>query len=337
MLRFTSSRVGLTVEAPAKVNLTLRVLGVRPDGYHHLESVVAGVGLYDVLLLEPADGLHFSCDDPSVPAGDENLVMKAARLLRETRPPPAPRSLGAGGCAGARIYLKKVIPSGRGLGGGSSDAAAALAGLNALWRCGRTPAELAALGATLGSDVPLFFGPPLAVMRGRGERIEPVEARPRWWVVLAWPEHGNPTPEVYAAFDRLPQSGPRPYRAATVTERCRRGDGAVAVGDARRPAATDILKVLDGPARAAAGLLVNDLESAARQLRPDAPHLRQALEQAGAAAVGMTGSGSAYFALADTEAEARRLAAAVRGLLKNLEAVAAPLLPGPLAAQGGAP
>ncbi|MCX5675887.1 MAG: 4-(cytidine 5'-diphospho)-2-C-methyl-D-erythritol kinase [Planctomycetota bacterium] len=288
MLRLTSSRVGLAVEAPAKVNLTLRVVGVRPDGYHDLESVVAAVGLLDLLRFEPADDLDLVCGDAAVPPGDDNLVMKAARLLRES----------CGARRGARVCLEKHIPAGRGFGGGSSDAAAALAGLNALWQCGKTPAELAALGARLGSDVPLFFSSPVAVMRGRGEHLSPVEAQPPWWLALAWPGYGNPTADVYAAYDRLPPP------------------------DARRPGATEILKRLEGPARRAAAFLVNDLEAAARTLRPGAPGVRALLERAGAAAVGMTGSGSAYFALADTEAEARSLADAVCSA--GAHAVAAP-------------
>jgi 4-diphosphocytidyl-2-C-methyl-D-erythritol kinase len=289
MLRVTSSTGDVAVDTPAKVNLTLRVVGNRPDGYHELESVVVAAGLSDRLSFEPADGLHFTCDDPSVPSGDDNLVMKAARLLREF----------CGTGQGARIYLQKRIPAGRGFGGGSSDAAACLAGLNALWQCGKGLSELAALGARLGSDVPLFFGSPVAVMRGRGERIEPLAARPAWHAALAWPRYGNPTADVYAAYDRRPPSA----------------DG--------RPGATDILRVMGGPARGAAPFLVNDLEPAARGLRSDGVSVRTLLENAGAAAVGMTGSGSAYFALADTEEEAQRLVGAAR--VGGVEAVAAAL------------
>jgi 4-diphosphocytidyl-2-C-methyl-D-erythritol kinase len=289
MLRVTSLTGRVTVDAPAKVNLTLRVVGKRPDGYHDLESVVVAAGVFDRLAFEPADELYLTCDDPAVPLGDDNLVMKAARLLRE--------SCGAG--RGARIYLRKRIPAGRGFGGGSSDAAACLAGLNALWQCGKAPAELTGLGARLGSDVPLFFGSPIAVMRGRGERIEPVSARPTWHAALAWPSYGNPTVSVYAAYDRQSPSA----------------DG--------RPGATDILKFLGGPAREAAPSLVNDLEPAARSLRSDGVSVRALLEKAGAAAVGMTGSGSAYFALTDTEAEARRLVGAARA--GGVEAVAVAL------------
>jgi 4-diphosphocytidyl-2-C-methyl-D-erythritol kinase len=298
MLRVTSLTGRVTVDAPAKVNLTLRVVGKRPDGYHDLESVVVAVSVFDRLAFEPADELHLVCDDPAVPLGDDNLVMKAARLLRES----------CGADRGARIYLRKRIPAGRGFGGGSSDAAACLAGLNALWQCGKTPAELAGLGARLGSDVPLFFGSPVAVMRGRGERIEPVSARPTWHAALAWPGYGNPTVSVYTAYDRQSTSARREPPGRTT-------DG--------RPGATDILKFLGGPAREAAPSLVNDLEPAARSLRSDGVSVRALLEKAGAAAVGMTGSGSAYFALTDTEAEARRLVGAARA--GGVEAVAVAL------------
>ena len=290
MLRVTSSTDGVAVDAPAKVNLTLRVAGTRPDGYHDLESVVAAVGLFDSLRFEPADDLQFSCDDSAVPSGDDNLVLKAARLLQEF----------CGVSRGARINLRKRIPAGRGFGGGSSDAAACLAGLNALWQCGRTVAELAGLGVRLGSDVPLFFGPPVVVMRGRGERVEPVSARPKWHAALVWPAFGNPTADVYAAYDRQPPSA----------------DG--------RPGATDILKCMGGPAHEAAPFLVNDLEPAARSLRSGGLSVRTLLERAGATAIGMTGSGSAYFALTDTEIEARRLVDAARA--GGAEAVAVVLV-----------
>ncbi|MCX5684375.1 MAG: 4-(cytidine 5'-diphospho)-2-C-methyl-D-erythritol kinase [Planctomycetota bacterium] len=285
----TSSTDGVAVDAPAKVNLTLRVVGKRTDGYHDLESVVAAVGVFDRLDFEPADELLLTCDDPALPSGDDNLVMKAARLFQKF----------CGTDRGARVFLKKRIPAGRGFGGGSSDAAACLAGLNALWQCGKSLSELAALGAQLGSDVPLFFGPPVAVMRGRGERLEPVPARPTWHAALVWPKYGNPTAEVYVAYDRDPPAA----------------NG--------RPGATEILKVMGGSACEAAPFLINDLEPAARSLRSDGVSVRTLLETAGATAVGMTGSGSAYFALTDTEAEARRLVGAARA--GGAEAVAAAL------------
>ena len=278
MLGITSSGRGCRAQAPAKVNLTLRVLGVRGDGYHALESVVAGVDLFDTLDAEPDDRLTLTCDGLAVPDGDDNLVLSAARALQEA----------CGTTAGARMHLVKRIPPGRGFGGGSSDAAAALAVLNAMWDGGLETATLAELGARVGSDVPLFFGSGLAVMRGRGEEIEPVAARCSWHLVLAWPEEVLSTAEVYAAYDRL------------------------ASGDPHRVPATAILDRLDGPVHAAAPFLVNDLEAAADNVKRSRLDLRTCLHEAGADAVGMTGSGSAYFAVADTGAEARQWADAAR-------------------------
>lgn len=279
MLEITPTNDGLKVRTPAKVNLTLRVLGIRDDGYHALESLVCAVSLFDTLDLSPADSLTLVCDDPAMPTGDDNLVMKAARLLARE----------CGKTRGARIRLQKRIPAGRGFGGGSSDAAATLAGLDRLWGCGLASYDLAALGAKIGSDVPLFFGSPCSVMRGRGEQIEPVDAEPPWHLVLAWPDFGLPTLDVYKAYDRLPEGA----------------NGAPA-------AATEILERLDSPAREARLFLVNDLEPAAAVVRGPRTDVRAILQNAGAAATAMTGSGSAYFALADTPDEAERVAQAVR-------------------------
>jgi 4-diphosphocytidyl-2-C-methyl-D-erythritol kinase len=272
------------VEAPAKVNLTIRVLGRRRDGYHELESVVAAVGLGDTLTFETAEDVHLTVRGADIPAGEDNLVMKAARALARQ----------CGVRAGAAIGLEKRTPAGRGCGGGSSDAAAALAGLNVLWHTDLMRSDLARLGASLGSDVPLFFGPPVCIIRGRGEVIEPVLGRPPWRLVLAWPDFGLPTPEVYAAYDRLA------------------AEPAADAPEVARPAATKILSHLEMSAREVRAMLVNDLEPAATAVRRGRMDVRAILEAAGAVAVGMTGSGSAYFALADTEAEAWHVAEAAR-------------------------
>jgi len=278
MLETAPSEGGLTVQAPAKVNLTLRVLGRRPDGYHDLESVVAAVTLFDVLEFGASDDLHLACEGIPVSAGEDNLVLRAARLLRTE----------SGTRAGARVRLEKRIPPGRGFGGGSADAAATLVALDALWGLGLAREDLARLGARVGSDVPFFFGSPVAILRGRGERLEAVGARSPWWLALAWPDYGLATVDVYAALDRLAESV----------------NG--------RPEATAILEALEGPASGAAAWLVNDLEGAARRVRLDGMDLRAVFRQSGVASVGMTGSGSAYFALADTEGQARRFGDAAR-------------------------
>ena len=278
MLETAPSEGGLTVQAPAKVNLTLRVLGRRPDGYHDLESVVAAVTLFDVLEFSASDDLHLACEGIPVSAGEDNLVLRAARLLADE----------SGTRAGARVRLQKRIPPGRGFGGGSADAAATLVALNALWGLDFAREDLARLGASVGSDVPFFFGSPVAILRGRGERLEAVRARSPWWLALAWPDYGLATADVYAALDRLAESV----------------NG--------RPEATAILEALEGPASGASALLVNDLEGAARRVRRHPMDLRAVFRESGAASVGMTGSGSAYFALADTEGQARRFRDAAR-------------------------
>ncbi|MCX5648620.1 MAG: 4-(cytidine 5'-diphospho)-2-C-methyl-D-erythritol kinase, partial [Planctomycetota bacterium] len=233
MLETAPLDAGLTVQAPAKVNLTLRVLGRRPDGYHDLESVVAAVTLFDVLEFRASDDLHLACEGIPVSAGEDNLVLRAARLLRTE----------SGTRAGARVRLEKRIPPGRGFGGGSADAAATLVALSALWGLNLAREDLARLGASIGSDVPFFFGSPVAILRGRGEQLEAVRARSPWWLALAWPDYGLATVDVYAALDRLAESV----------------NG--------RPEATAILEALEGPASGAAALLVNDLEGAARRVR----------------------------------------------------------------------
>jgi 4-diphosphocytidyl-2-C-methyl-D-erythritol kinase len=278
MLETAPSEGGRTVQAPAKVNLTLRVLGRRPDGYHDLESVVAAVTLFDVLEFSASDDLHLACEGIPVSAGEDNMVLRAARLLQDE----------SGTRAGARVRLQKRIPPGRGFGGGSADAAATLVALDALWGLNLAREDLARLGARVGSDVPFFFGSPVAILRGRGERLETVQARSPWWLALAWPDYGLATVEVYAALDRLAES------------------------TNNVPEATAILGALEGPAAGAAAFLVNDLERAARRVRWDRMDLRAVFRQSGAAAVGMTGSGSAYFALADTEGQARRFGDAAR-------------------------
>ena len=150
-------------EAHAKINLTLEILGVRPDGYHDLRSVVVPIPLHDDVTLEPSDAI--SVEMPGDLPQERNLAWTAAQALRQ-----------ATGCAkGARIIIEKRIPQGAGLGGGSADAAAVLNGLNELWELGLPKARLCEIAAAVGSDVPaLTLGGPV-LMEGRGERVTPLE------------------------------------------------------------------------------------------------------------------------------------------------------------------
>jgi 4-diphosphocytidyl-2-C-methyl-D-erythritol kinase len=179
------------VRAYAKVNVTLEILGRRPDGYHEICTVLQAIGLYDELACEPAADL--TLEAPPLPDTAPNLVMRAAEALQE-----------ATGCqAGAALTLRKGIPLASGLGGGSADAAAALVALNVLWQLYLEPAELARIAPMLGSDVPFFLLGGTALAEGRGEKLEALpDPLPRWLVVLV-PESVLPekTRQVYALLD----------------------------------------------------------------------------------------------------------------------------------------
>jgi 4-diphosphocytidyl-2-C-methyl-D-erythritol kinase len=175
--------------APAKVNLSLRVLGKRDDGFHELESLVSPISLFDRLEIDHGaeQGIAFTCDDATLPAGDDNLAVRAARLF-------------CGSCGfepNLRLHLAKQIPHGAGLGGGSSDAASVLLGLDALFETRLPVAALAAMAADLGSDVPLFIHRSASVIRGRGELVEPVAGLPELPLLLIKAPFGVPTPWAY--------------------------------------------------------------------------------------------------------------------------------------------
>ena len=166
----------ITLGAPAKVNLTLEVLGKRSDGYHEVRTLMQAIDLCDLLTFEPADGITLKCAEPELSSPD-NLVMRAARLLAER----------SGRCAGASITLEKHIPVAAGLGGGSSDAAATLMGLNLLWSLAFSKRDLFALAGQLGSDVPFFLYQGTALAEGRGERTTPLPDLSDYWLVIAVP------------------------------------------------------------------------------------------------------------------------------------------------------
>jgi 4-diphosphocytidyl-2-C-methyl-D-erythritol kinase len=179
----------MTIDAPAKVNLTLRVLGKRPDGFHDIETHMAPVSLCDRLQLEiqKGEGVSLTCSDPSLPLDESNLVCRAVRAFaRHTQA----RFL-------ARMHLQKRIPHGAGLGGGSSDAAAVLVGLDRLLGTSLPLHELESLAGTIGSDVPFFIRCQPAICRGRGEIIEPVATMPGAEILLIKPPFAVSTPWAY--------------------------------------------------------------------------------------------------------------------------------------------
>lgn len=188
----------MQVFAPAKINLSLRILGRRADGFHDIETFITPISLCDELKIdkkELGDGIQFHCDDPSVPGGDENLVVAAARKFFETtnRKPSI------------SINLQKRIPHGAGLGGGSSDAAATLLALNQLFETNLPREALAKIGEAIGSDVPFFIFESAAMCRGRGELITPERLKAKMSILLLKPEFGVPTAWAYKRWQDSPE------------------------------------------------------------------------------------------------------------------------------------
>jgi 4-diphosphocytidyl-2-C-methyl-D-erythritol kinase len=187
----------LSVHSPAKINLHLEVLGLRPDGFHELAMVMQTIELVDVLRLAPtADGrIALHCDHPELPSDGSNLIVRAAELLRARAGLPE---------LGAEMHLRKRIPIGAGLAGGSSNGAAALHGLNTLWGLGHTPAALEALAAELGSDMPYCLAGGTQLCFGRGERLEPLPAASGLAVLLLkHPDASVSTPWAYGRCREL--------------------------------------------------------------------------------------------------------------------------------------
>lgn len=264
--------------APAKINWTLEVLGPRPDGYHEVRTVLQTIALWDVLELEPAPVGERLEVEGAYEAGEDDLVLRAARLLRE----------GSGCPHGVRLRLRKEIPAAAGLGGGSSDAAAALRGLDLLWGLGYGREGLAPLAARLGSDVPFFLYGGTALARGRGEEVIPLPDAPERWLLLVVPPF------------HLPEKTRRMYRSLSPAD-FTDGSRSAALAEALRqgaPIEDDVLH--------------NAFQGAAYRLFPGLAAYREALLAAGAQRVHLAGSGPALFALAGDRAAAEALERALR-------------------------
>jgi len=277
----------IRIDAPAKINLTLAILGKRPDGYHELESWVIRIDLCDQLEFRPSNRWSLAVDsrDPDVTSDDNNLVARAATALARH----ADRS------QHAQVTLRKRIPSGAGLGGGSSDAAATLRGLSALWNLNWPDERLVQIAAEIGSDIPCFFGPSSATIRGRGERIEPAVAGWPGWVGLIVPPYKLATADVYRRFS--------PSRAPSH----------ISLAEIRR---------MDSHGAQQRGLLLfNDLEPAAFALEPRLAQLRETAQNAGGRAVRMTGSGSCLFSVFDSHQEALTWQRAVQQTIPKIAEV----------------
>lgn len=271
----------LRLIAPAKLNLTLEVLGRRPDGYHEIVSVAQTLALHDHLLIEQAADLEVVC--PAVPGPpEENLVWRAARRLQT-----------ATGCRlGARIVVEKRIPLAAGLGGGSSDAAATLVGLNRLWGLGLSLAELLTLAADLGADVPFFLQGGTALLTGTGATVRQLPPAPPFWVVLVRPpvDLAAKTRQVYGWLT------PADY---TDGETTRRLVAALTAGQGIEPEN-----------------VVNVFTPVVERRLPVVATVRAALRAAGAPVVQVAGSGPTVFALVASAEAAFRLAQGLAGWVR---------------------
>lgn len=265
-----------SIDAPAKINLTLEVLARRPDGYHGVRSVMLPIALYDALRWEPAERFEFASSDDA-PAGEENLVARAVRSLGVDLP--------------LRLVLEKRIPIGGGLGGGSSDAAAVLraAARGAFGALG--PRDYLMLARNLGSDVPFFMVETGALVEGTGERVTALGALPPWWVVLLVPPVAVSTAQAYAELDET--------RGAAET-RPRKSS----------PSMAALTAVQRGDFGAAGAAAMNDFEEVAAR-DPQVGAALAALRASGARLVLLAGSGASVFALAETRAEAEAVAARI--------------------------
>jgi 4-diphosphocytidyl-2-C-methyl-D-erythritol kinase len=266
----------MRVLAPAKINLYLRITGRRPDGYHLLDSLMIPVSLYDEIEVEVGSGqpeIIVTCDDPAIPGNETNLAYKAAALLcRE-----------AGVSTRVSLHLRKRIPAGAGLGGGSSDAAAVLKSVNMLLSLGLTEAQLGALAARLGADVPFFIPCRPARVEGIGEILTAVPALPWRWLVIVVPPFGVSTPWAYHRFDEL-----------SLAEMPSTPPGRDRAGHWPPP-----------------GFLVNDLERAVLSAYPLIGQLKNQLLSFGAEGALMSGSGSAVFGVFRSRASAEQAVAAL--------------------------
>ncbi len=277
----------VTVRVPAKVNLQLSVGPPRADGYHDVVTVYHAVSLYDEVTVSPAERTSVTVTgEAGVPLGPANLAVRAAGALA--------RAAGLNDAGRVRIEIRKRIPVAAGLAGGSADAAGALVACNELWRAGASQADLAAIGAGLGSDVPFALAGGTAVGLGRGERLTTALAAGSYHWVLAFGAAGLATPDVYAACDRLRAARglavPAPALSAQLMAALRSGD----------PAAV-------GP------LLANDLQPAALSLRPLLRRTLAAGRELGALGAIVSGSGPTCAFLAAGARAARELAVGITG------------------------
>ncbi|MFF0852356.1 4-(cytidine 5'-diphospho)-2-C-methyl-D-erythritol kinase [Streptomyces sp. NPDC003280] len=291
--------MSVTVRVPAKVNVQLAVGAARPDGFHDLANVFLAVGLYDEVTVAPADELRVTCEGPDadqVPLDRGNLAARAAIALAARR----------GIEPAVHIHIAKDIPVAGGMAGGSADGAGALLACDALWGVGASRAELLAICAELGSDVPFSLVGGAALGTGRGERLTALETGGTFHWVFAMAGRGLSTPAVFREFDRLAQGRriPEPVASPELLAALAKGD-------------TDAL----------AASLSNDLQPAALSLFPELADTLEAGRRAGALATLVSGSGPTTAFLTRDAAAAEEIAEALRasGACRTVRTAAGPV------------
>lgn len=264
----------MKIKAHAKINLTLSVLGRRPDGYHYVQMIMQSLELHDNIYIEESGGgITVGCDHQEVPRGPANLVHRAAEHLR-----------GLTGCTkGASIFIDKNIPLAAGLAGGSADAAATLVGLNDIWGLHLSQAQLMKAGADIGADIPFCVVGGTALVEGIGERVTPLNPLSGYGVVLIKPPFSVFTAEIYGLYDKL--------------------EGFL-WGDAEKALNAALGRDFD----VLAGSLFNDLERVTLHMHPLLSEIKEALLAAGARGVLMSGSGPTVYGLCPDREEAVRVA-----------------------------
>jgi 4-diphosphocytidyl-2-C-methyl-D-erythritol kinase len=263
----------LTVGAPAKLNLTLEVLGKRPDGFHEIRSVLQSIDLYDTLSFSKGHDISFECDMPGWSA-DKSLVSRAAGILREA----------AGYSGGAHIKVEKRIPLMSGLGGDSSDAAALMRALNELWGLSLPAEKLLELAASLGSDVSFFLRGGTALAGGRGEILVPLPPLEKMWVVLVVPD----VPVAPGKTGRLYAALKNPHFT----------DGSIT---------RKLVETLHKGNKVVPSLLFNTFENAAFDFFPGLSVYKDHLVKLGAPSVHLAGSGPTLFTTFADKSEAEDL------------------------------
>ncbi|MFI7403361.1 4-(cytidine 5'-diphospho)-2-C-methyl-D-erythritol kinase [Streptomyces sp. NPDC049541] len=291
--------MSVTVRVPAKVNVQLAVGAARPDGFHDLANVFLAVGLYDEVTVTPADELRITCEGPDadqVPLDRTNLAARAAlELARRRGIEPA-----------VHIHIAKDIPVAGGMAGGSADGAGALLACNTLWQAGASRAELLAICAELGSDVPFSLVGGAALGTGRGEQLRTLEVGGTFHWVFAMADRGLSTPAVFREFDRLAEGWeiPEPVASGELLEALAKGD-----------------------VQALAVAVSNDLQPAALSLFPELADTLDAGRGAGALAALVSGSGPTTAFLARDAESAEKVTQALRasGTCRAARAAAGPV------------